>query len=362
MSVSDKLYEDREIACRVLIHLISQTNDEKKRQMLLYDFIHKYRGMRDSARSYYLSKLFPFLLPPNVANMIKEEEMIEPKPRADIAIMTVKIPELYAAKIALDIGLKDDPDKTIRGYRYWKTILTSKVRDEPLHIVLTMVGRDRRVNCANACRTLFENYEVGLCVLMGIAAGPEKKVALGDVVVAKSVWDYEPMRLEIKQHRKRPEIFNIDGELRRNIEYYDLNDKGWPLFFREKLEILKKKRNQTPKEIDENWTSNFHLNIILSGDKLVANNSLEEKRSEYHEGMRALDMEASGFAPTCEEKGVPWLVFRGISDFGNPKTKDQKDSVTKSRKVWQKTAALSAATALINFIENEYRTGQDTHF
>ena len=320
--------------------------------------------MRDSAHLYYLSQLFPFLLPANVANMIKEEKMIEPlpKPRADMAIMTVKKPELYAAKIALDIELKDDPNKIIRGYRYWKRILTSKVRDEPLNIVLTMVGRDRRVNCANACRTLFENFEVGLCVLMGIAAGPEKKVDLGDVVVAKSVWDYEPMRLEIKQHRKRTETFNINRELGLDIEYYDPNDKGWPLFFRKKLEILKKKQNQIPKEIDENWTPNFHSNIILSGEELVANNSLEKKRSEYHEGMRALEMEASGFASTCEECGVLWLVFRGISDFGNPKTKDQKDPVTKSRKVWQKTAALSAATALINFIENEYRTGQDTHF
>jgi nucleoside phosphorylase len=268
---------------------------------------------------------------------------------------------VYAAKIALGIGQKDAPVNIVRGYRYWETDLLNQIRDEPFNIVLTMVGHDRRVNCANACRTLFDNYEVGLCVLLGIAAGPQEKVDLGDVVVGEAVWDYEPMRLEKAGPRKRPDTFNIDKKLGRDIQYFDPDDTGWVDFFREKFAILKR-RAKVPLEIDEDWKPKFHSNIILSGDKLVADDSLEKKRNEYHEGMRALEMEASGFAPTCEECDVLWLVFRGISDFGNPETKDRKDPVTGSQKVWQKTAALSAATALVSFIQHEYRRDQEKPF
>jgi hypothetical protein len=96
MNFSGKLHEDREIACRVLTQLISQSDDEKKIKILLYDFVHKYMRMRDVARPYYLSQLFPNLLPSNVAKVMKDENMIgpTPKPRADIAIMTIKKPEL----------------------------------------------------------------------------------------------------------------------------------------------------------------------------------------------------------------------------------------------------------------------------
>jgi len=111
--------------------------------------------------------------------------------------------------------------------------------------------------------------------------------------------------------------------------------------------------------MQKRWEPSFNLGVIITGEKLVADDSLKDMPKEYHEKIFALDMESAGFALTCQERGVPWLIFRGISDFGDPETKDVKDPKSGSRKVWQATAALSAITAAINFIENEYRGGEE---
>jgi nucleoside phosphorylase len=47
----------------------------------------------------------------------------------------------------------------------------------------------------------------------------------------------------------------------------------------------------------------------------------------------------------CDERSIPWLVFRGISDYGD---KDKDGS-------WQTVAALSAATCARKFLEIDYR-------
>jgi nucleoside phosphorylase len=66
-----------------------------------------------------------------------------------------------------------------------------------------------------------------------------------------------------------------------------------------------------------------------------------------HDRVRAAEMEGSGFASICDEYAIPWLVFRGISDFGDP---DKPDS-----DIWRTTAVLAAATAAHTFIQSDYR-------
>jgi hypothetical protein len=48
-------------------------------------------------------------------------------------------------------------------------------------------------------------------------------------------------------------------------------------------------------------------------------------------------------------------VFRGISDFGDPKSKDGLGSQREDRKIWQELAALAAASAAVNFCQHDYR-------
>lgn len=74
---------------------------------------------------------------------------------------------------------------------------------------------------------------------------------------------------------------------------------------------------------------------------------------EFHKKAIAAEEEGSGFARSCREHGIPWLVFRGISDHGNNKSRLPE---------WKVTAALTAATVTTLFIQRDYRSIEEERF
>ena len=354
MNSPKTFHEDREISCKFLAQKIA-TCDEPLKKFLLQDFLFKSKNLRSEARNYYTSLVLLQYVPDWIKLLTDEPEMskLTPKPIADIAIITVKKVELLAAKIALGIDPEKLEDKNDKGFRYFETRLLCRGAKHDLKIVLTMVGRDRNVPCTNACRTLFNNYDVGVCFLIGIAAGLRGKFNLGDVVAAELVWDYEGARLETDGPKKRPEVSNLARQIGRDLQYFDPDTSNWLKFFSDKFMELKSV-TRTP-DVDDSWHPSYHTGVILTGEKLLADGTLNEMREDSHERVRALEMEASGFSQACDECDIPWLILRGISDFGDSDSKNGAESDERERNIWQATAALSAATAAINFIENEYR-------
>jgi nucleoside phosphorylase len=71
-------------------------------------------------------------------------------------------------------------------------------------------------------------------------------------------------------------------------------------------------------------------------------------REEYHDRVLAGEEEGSGFASMCDETNVPWLVFRGISDYGDVDRKQTKV-------LWNPMAAVSAAATAVHFLRTTYR-------
>jgi nucleoside phosphorylase len=66
----------------------------------------------------------------------------------------------------------------------------------------------------------------------------------------------------------------------------------------------------------------------------------------------AIEMEGSGFASSCDKKKIGWLVFRGISDYGDMKKRDKMQSL----------AALHAALAAKTFLINVLRQSDEISF
>ena len=55
--------------------------------------------------------------------------------------------------------------------------------------------------------------------------------------------------------------------------------------------------------------------VISCGDDLITD---PERIAQMEaDGIVAVEMESAAVAPVCEEAGVPWSVFRGISDFAD---------------------------------------------
>jgi adenosylhomocysteine nucleosidase len=135
-----------------------------------------------------------------------------------------------------------------------------------VEVVATMTGIGMEP-ATLATKRLLAATRVDHVVVVGIAGGVLPNVALGDLVVPEVVVDrrtekeYRPARLD------------------------DFRQRG----------------------------------IILSGDQLLTYRDREEIERLAGRGVFALDMETGAVASVCAERGVPWSVFRGISDIaGDP--------------------------------------------
>lgn len=364
MQNKQSLHENRETSLRVLVDYILNSSGEKQ-LIYFHDFASKLKYVRSEAQHYYLAKILLEFINPKFREILRGDKMPEvpPKSNVDLAIVTIKKPELLASKLAFDIvPIDKKEDKEDKGYRYWETEVPCKGLDRPGKVVITMVAQDRNVNCANACHVLFNNYDVKICILVGIGAGLKSKVKIGDIVASESVWDYEGARLEVEGPKKRPDVDNMTRYMSRDIQYFSPKISGWEEFYAEKLGLLKEYET-IPKEINDKWKPKFHTGVIISGEKLVANGeTLPKLQAEDHERIRVLDMEGTGFARACNERGVSWLVIRGISDYGDPITKNGVDPATESRKLMQPIASLGAATIAYKFFEHEYREREDKLF
>ena len=354
MRVRKQLHEDYERSCKVLAQLISEQTDANLRRLMLEDFVSKCQLIRPQARSHYLSKALASFAPREEQDLVKEAfaGSPEPKPYVDLAVVTVKQPELLAGKIAFGIDVRRKEDLNVNGLRYWLTKCASEDATQELSVVITMVGEARTVPCAIACERLFSVYDVGACFLVGIGAGLKGKVQIGDVVASELVLDYEGQRLEPDGPKKRPVPYTPEVSILRDLQHFNPNEYNWLEMFGARLRQLAE--HEKVPTLTEGWKQDFHIGVVLAGEKLFADGSLPAMREEYHNKVRSVEMEGSGFARSCREHSKPWLVFRGISDFGDPDKPGTEE--------WQATAALSAATAAMIFAINEYRPKEEREF
>jgi nucleoside phosphorylase len=187
---------------------------------------------------------------------------------------------------------------------------------------------------------------------VGIAAGMRGKVKIGEVVFAERIVAYEPAALAEKdgggrEEQRRPEILEVPHTVQQDVAGYGID--GARL-----LERYSGLGWEIPR--DEGWQGNVVTAIdvkkgvtIASGEKLLRDpGKLREVRADIHGKVEAGDMEAHGFARACEQQSVPWLVIRGISDFG--------DSFKDDR--FHDLAARTAAVAMVDFLERGLDLGR----
>lgn len=338
-------YEKAEHSCRVLVDLLATEEDEDRRAMLLDDYAWKSRALQPATRNYLNARALASFVNEDIAARFREAETpTMTMRRADVAILTVKRPELLAVQTALEISPNEQEDHNINGLRCWERQIDS-ADGASLDVVISMVGEAGNVASAAASYRVFNTYDVGLCCLVGTAAGLRSKVALGDVVAAEIVLDYERARLEPSGPKKRPVPCAVGIRIGRDLANFDPRRFGWYDCFDACCDRLRDDPYESLPATEDGWRPTFHSGVVLSGEKLVADGSMEALRSEYHDRVRALDTDSAGFARACAESAVPWLVFRGISDFGDAGKDDQ----------WQVLSCLSAATAARVFLENGYR-------
>ncbi len=205
---------------------------------------------------------------------------------------------------------------------------TCKLAKLSYRVAITCIGEAGTAECSGAATSLIYDYRPKIVILVGIAAGLKSKTKIGDVIISEIVWGYEKASLDTGYRGKiklvsRPDVGHVDFSVQQDItsylSFFEKEERIGKLFLKmggiypQPSEISRahytKHVGAKPRIIDGS---------LASGNKLLKNPSvLHNLQAQGHGRIKAGEMEASGLVTACRQQKVPWLVVRGISDFGD---------------------------------------------
>ena len=343
--------EPSEDDAEVLLAMLSRTDDEALKSLLLEDLHWTTRNLEDDLRGQLLTRAAVLNLPLFAREGLDPSKLpsragIKRRP-VDMLLITVKLPELRAVQLAFGIDFGEDPTLVDRQIRFWERDVEARYKAEPVRVAITMASFDANYRMAAFCASILTTYSPRYVVLVGMAAGVEGRVRLGDVVVADSVIDFGHGVLTPTGFMSRALSYSLDPNVARGLSFFDPHEHGWIGVVREllapfaEMEVVGSMSLPSGR-VDLN--PSFVRGTILSGDVLVEDGSLPAMREKYGDRVTALEMEGAGFAYTFDSNAIPWMVFRGIADFGGEgRTKE-----------WQFVSAVAAAAALRVLVEKSF--------
>jgi nucleoside phosphorylase len=204
-------------------------------------------------------------------------------------------------------------------------------------VVLARCSEPGNVSSAIAASDLVRDFDVDYLVLLGIAAGYRGEVDMEDVVFGHPIIGYEYSKVAEKLHQNEPRFFPCDERLVRIAQ--QLEGVGLEIF---------------PSE--QSHKSHLQIAAVASGSKVVASQEFWSDLRGIHRKIRALEMEAEGVASLARHAipPRPFLVIKGISDFGDETTKGVRSQNTEEaarHDERQRHAAVAAAHVFCQFIQ-----------
>lgn len=239
----------------------------------------------------------------------------QPLPRTIGILTALPEDELPAVLRAFGIDPKKEPDRNDSGDRYWLADLSRK-DGASLKIVISCIAGSGNAEPQIPTERLIAKFAPEAMFFVGIACGL-RSCNLGDVVTSEVIWGYEYVKTSQTSNLDRSRAWTSPAHLTHDVEMFKEQEE-WQEHFRvvmARLPPAKAPRLQVlPRLHPSVW--------IASGEKVMGNGELTDL-NKRHDKIRAGEMEGWGFAVACEQQRprVPWLVVRGISDYGDV-TKD----------------------------------------
>lgn len=269
-----------------------------------------------------------------------------PPLEVDLLVVTVKDVELRAVQSAF--GVDPSVFLNVEGEQVWlQTVGQART-------AIVCVKTAGNVDSAYLLTRMWCALRFPAAVLIGMAAGVEGQVEIGDVVVADGIMGYESITLTSKGAVPAFDYYGISNTVAKRA-LKPASQPSWALRVQAEVaslpdDIMLSRNESYPDGVLE-WSPEVKRGIILAGSKLVENGKLPKMRRALHQRARALEMEGCGFAMVCREAQIRWLVVRGIADFGNPGR----------RKSWQFASTYAAAALVRDSLNDpEYSFLRDT--
>ncbi|MDZ4255441.1 MAG: hypothetical protein U1A72_22960, partial [Sulfuritalea sp.] len=257
--------------------------------------------------------------------------------------------------------------KSIKHASYREKILRTG-HGSHVKLAFFSAGDQGNTHMALLTAAIIHELHPKLVALVGIAAGMEDVNKIGDVYVPRLIVDFTVTR----QVRVPAVPVNEQG-----LPDADATAAAWKTIFRnhtrtrslpdivlggqhvlpatpERRQVICKTANEILSDIyptplgtiaglTQEEASAFiseHVNSavleikdghIASSNVLIRDPGLLKELAKETYGVEGGDMESAGLATACEATDTPWIVFRGISDFGDSRKSDDFQALAASR-------------------------------
>ncbi|MDI3291706.1 5'-methylthioadenosine/S-adenosylhomocysteine nucleosidase [Polyangium sp. 15x6] len=172
------------------------------------------------------------------------------------------------------------------------------------HGVLAQLAGTGRVSAAVSTVHAIHTWNPSLILIAGTAGGfQDRSVALGDVLVATKIVDYEAQRL--------------DGD--STIRWADYEPEASLYALAKSIRL----------PATQGSNAQVRFGSILSGDKVLASKAAVEKFLGLRADVLGVEMEGAGVAFASAKSSVPCLMIRGIADYADDNKRNDSERWTK---------------------------------
>ena len=187
-------------------------------------------------------------------------------------------------------------------YRCDMEVVLSDATSGHYSIVVVSPTSMGRVPAATVTVESIRRWHPRYVLLVGIAAGIEQRVSLGDVLVPDLIGDYAVSKVSPDKVEIRPQSPPVDQRLLVNIK----NFRGEWIH---RIGVKRPRRGQPQR----------HIGPIASGDTIVAARAHLDQLLAHWPKLIGLEMEAGGAAGAAAQAAVRpgFIMIRGVSDFAD---------------------------------------------
>jgi len=262
--------------------------------------------------------------------------------RIDVGIITIIPTEIKALLSIFGVKEKFQYDETSNA-NYLKTNMYSSASGRDISVVITFLHK-KSGNTESAITTsrFLRDWYPRLMCLVGISAGIPDKTKIGDVILPAEIQDRQIKVYERGEYKQRTttrvRTDFMDGLTK--LQWIDLEK------FRSLCATELASEIASAKHVINDKGIEIHDGSLVSDNILIKDEQFFVKfLTEVDQKCRGAEMEAAGFVRACEvENNLPWVISRGVSDFGDTSKQDTFHELA------AKTACLALRELLTNCI------------
>jgi nucleoside phosphorylase len=265
----------------------------------------------------------------------------------DLLVLTPKGPELSAAMAAF--GLSGRPSTRLgEDSDLWLW------NQNDLSLGLAVIGTDGNVEAAIELNRIAASIRVRAAALVGMAAGLEGEVSKGDIVIASWVVAYEFARVTKGTYVDRAKPYQADMRSVQKVSQAIASYPDWGVSLAAEIRACNQfkgiERGESEK-LTKRWRPKIKTGVVFAGSRLIEDGSLRKLKEQINDRGLAAEMEGAGFAAACSALRIPWLVVRGIADYGDQDVSLGADgNEVKRGKSWQFPSTYVAAAYIRDMV------------